>query len=75
MGDCFSSCLGGERYDDDPLLNAEARRRAAEAAQARQEAYSQSAVGKRQRRPLHAIKQQTITTSHRQHMSRELQIS
>ena len=48
MGDCFSSCLGGERYDDDPLLNAEARRRAAEAAQARQEAYSQSTVGKRQ---------------------------
>ena len=48
MGDCFSACLGGGDHDDDPLLNAEARRRAAEAAQARQEAFAQSAAGKRQ---------------------------
>ena len=48
MGDCLSTCFGKDE-NDDPLLNAEARRRAAEAAAARQQAYESSAVGKRPR--------------------------
>lgn len=48
MGQCL--CCFEERGDaGDPILNAEARRRAAEAAQARQQAHIEDPVAKRLR--------------------------
>jgi hypothetical protein len=43
-GNCISQCFG--REESDPILDAEARARAREAALARQESYEKSAVGK-----------------------------
>ena len=47
MGQCLC-CLGDREGDRDPILDAEARARAAEAAQNRQESYANSAAGKRE---------------------------
>ena len=46
MGNCLD-CFQGREDARDPIMDAEARARAAEAAQARQEAYASSAAGKR----------------------------
>ena len=46
MGNCLD-CFKDRGDASDPIMNAEARARAAEAAQARQEAYSNSTAGKR----------------------------
>ena len=45
MGQCLECCLG-QREPSDPLLDEQARQRAAEAAARRQEAYDRSAAGK-----------------------------
>ena len=47
MGQCLC-CFPSRDGDRDPMLDAEARARAAEAAQSRHETYSNSAVGKRE---------------------------
>jgi len=47
MGGCLSSCLGGARDEGrDPILDAQTRQRAAEAAEARQAKFASSAQGK-----------------------------
>ena len=47
MGQCLGSCLGSQsERRGDPLLNAQARERAADAAARRQEAYGKTAHGK-----------------------------
>ncbi|KAL1526959.1 hypothetical protein AB1Y20_015648 [Prymnesium parvum] len=43
-------CLGGRESGSDPILDAEARARAAEAAQRRQEQYENSAAGRAAKR-------------------------
>ena len=48
MGDCLSCFDREEGAARDPILDAQARARAAEAAQARHETYANSAVGKRE---------------------------
>ena len=47
MGGCLSGCLGGARDEGrDPILDAQTRQRAAEAAEARQAKFASSAQGK-----------------------------
>ena len=49
MGDlcrCLTQCFGARDPDSDPILDAAARQRAAEAAEARQAAYDRSPAGK-----------------------------
>ena len=48
MGGCLTCCLQDRDGDRDPILDAQARARAAEAAQMRQDDYSKSSVGKRE---------------------------
>ena len=46
MGDCLSACLKDRDGASDPMLDQEARARAAEAAQARQTAHDNSPAAK-----------------------------